>query len=200
MAAEQSVRIFQVVQTLGRGLVAAVGQEAVGLQQSGGADELVRVPPEARARRGAAGAQNALVQAIEFVAFFRALQTLFFGRHGVVDQVRFDRVVLLEELRHVHDQIANYGQAGQGLQDDGAGQAQHIGQAGQTIFAVDVHCVGAAHAFAAGAAKGNCGVDCLELHQGVQQHAFVAIQFDLDGLHIGLGVLVRIVAVDGKSA
>jgi hypothetical protein len=40
----------------------------------------------------------------------------------------------------------------------------------------------------------------LELHQGVQQHALVAVELDLDGLHVGLGVLVRVVAVDLESA
>jgi len=43
-------------------------------------------------------------------------------------------------------------------------------------------------------------VDGLELDQGVQQHALVTVEFDLDGLHVGLGVLVRIVAVDVESA
>jgi len=47
----------------GGGGVAAVRDEAVSLQQAGRADELVRVPPEARARRRAACAQNALVHA-----------------------------------------------------------------------------------------------------------------------------------------
>ena len=49
VAAEQAVRVFQVVQALGGGFVAAVGDEAVGLQQTGRAHELVGVPPEARA-------------------------------------------------------------------------------------------------------------------------------------------------------
>ena len=35
VAAEQAIRVFQVVQALGRGFVAAVGDEAVGLQQAG---------------------------------------------------------------------------------------------------------------------------------------------------------------------
>ena len=30
----------------------------------------------------------------------------------------------------------------------------------------------------------------------IQQHAFVSVEFDLDGLHVRLGVLVRIVAID----
>src|SRR5690606_41986917 len=65
MATEQAVWIFQIVQSLAGGFVAAIHDEPVGLQQAGGADELVGVPPERRARRGAARAQDALVQAIE---------------------------------------------------------------------------------------------------------------------------------------
>ncbi len=46
VAAEQTVWVFQVVQTLTRGLITAVGNETVSLQQTGRAYELVRVPPE----------------------------------------------------------------------------------------------------------------------------------------------------------
>jgi hypothetical protein len=80
VATEQAVRIFQVVQTLAGGFVAAVGDEAVGLQQAGRADELVRVPPERRAAGRAAGAQDALVQAVELFALFGRLQALLLGR------------------------------------------------------------------------------------------------------------------------
>jgi hypothetical protein len=45
MAAEQPVRILEVVQALAGGLVARIGDEAVGLQETRRADELVRVPP-----------------------------------------------------------------------------------------------------------------------------------------------------------
>jgi hypothetical protein len=82
VAAEQAVRILEVVQALAGGLVAAVGDEAVGLQQAGRADELVRVPPEARAAGGAAGAQDALVQAVELVALLGRLQALLLGRRA----------------------------------------------------------------------------------------------------------------------
>src|ERR1700751_1226211 len=59
VAAEQAVRILEIVQARASVLVAAVGDEAVRLQQAGGADELVRVPPEAGAGRGARCAQDA---------------------------------------------------------------------------------------------------------------------------------------------
>src|SRR5471030_924576 len=121
VAAEQAVRIFQVVQARAGGFVARVGDEAVGLQQAGRADELVRIPPERWARRRAAGAQDALVQAVELFAFGRRLQTFFFRRDRVVDQERLDRIVLLEELRHVDDQVADHRQTRQRTQDDRLG-------------------------------------------------------------------------------
>jgi hypothetical protein len=47
MATEQAVWVFEVVQALGRGFVAAIGDETVGLQQTSGADKLVWIPPKA---------------------------------------------------------------------------------------------------------------------------------------------------------
>ncbi len=200
VAAEKAVGVFQVVQARARGFVAAVGDEAVGLQQAGGAHELVGVPPEARAARGAARAQDALVQAVELVALLGGLQALLLGRDAFRDEVGLDRVVLLEELRHVHDQVADHGQARQRLEHDGALERVHVGEARQAVLAVDVHRVGAADAFAAGAAERDGRVLRLQLDQGVEQHALMAVELDLDGLHVGLGVLVRIVAVDLKGA
>ena len=60
MAAEQAIRIVQIVQTLVGDRIAAVGDKAVGIQQAGRADEFVGIPPERRAGCGAAGAQDAL--------------------------------------------------------------------------------------------------------------------------------------------
>jgi hypothetical protein len=79
-------------------------------------------------------------------------------------------------------------------------QRVHVGQTCQTVLAVDVHRVRTADAFAARAAERQRRVLCLELHEGVEQHAFVAVEFDHDGLHVGLGVGVRVVAVDLESA
>ena len=83
-AAEQAVRFLEAVESLARRLIADVDQEAVSLQQPGRADVLVRVPPETRTGAGAAGAQDALVQAIEFIVCLRRLQPLLFGPWIVV--------------------------------------------------------------------------------------------------------------------
>src|ERR1700674_2986742 len=97
MATEQAVRILEVVEPLARRQVARIRDEAVRRKQTRGADELVRVPPERRARRRAARAQDAFVQSVELFPVFGRLQTLLFRRRRIVDQIRLDRVVLLEE-------------------------------------------------------------------------------------------------------
>ena len=68
--------ILEVVEALVGRLIAGIGKKTVSLQQAGRADELVRIPPERRARRGAAGAQNALVEAVQFLAVLGRLQAL----------------------------------------------------------------------------------------------------------------------------
>src|SRR6185369_10963960 len=87
VAAEQAVRVFEIVQARRGFLVARVGDEAVGLQQAGRANEFVRVPPERGAGGRAAGAQDALVQSVQLLALRRRLQALALGRRVVVDDV-----------------------------------------------------------------------------------------------------------------
>src|SRR5262245_55958703 len=68
MAAIEPERILEIVEALAGRLIAAVGDPAIGLQQRGGTEIALAVPPIARARRGAAGAQDALVEAVELLA------------------------------------------------------------------------------------------------------------------------------------
>ena len=114
MAAEQAIRVVQIIQTLVGNGIAAVSNEAVGVQQTGRTDEFVGIPPERRTGGRAAGAQNTFVQAVQLFTLFLSLQTLFVGIDRiVVNDVRFDGVVLFEELGHVHNQVADDGQTGQ---------------------------------------------------------------------------------------
>src|SRR5205807_6912069 len=85
VAAKQPVRILEVVEALAGGLVARVGDEAVGLQETRRPDELVRVPPPRGAGGRAAGAEDALVEAVEVLALLGRLQPLAFGRRIIVD-------------------------------------------------------------------------------------------------------------------
>ena len=67
VAAIEPERIFEIVEPLAGRFIAAVDDPAVGLQQRGGAEIAIDVPPVARARGRAAGAQDALVEAVELV-------------------------------------------------------------------------------------------------------------------------------------
>src|SRR5687768_5887907 len=73
VAAIETEWILEIVEPLAGMLVAAVGEPAIGLEQNRGAEELVAVPPVARAGAGAAGAQDAFVEAVELGAVFRRL-------------------------------------------------------------------------------------------------------------------------------
>src|ERR1700726_3920528 len=74
VAAVEPERIFQLVEPLALGLVAAVGQPAIGLQQDGGAEIALAGPPVGRARGRAAEAQDALPQPVELGALLVRLQ------------------------------------------------------------------------------------------------------------------------------
>src|SRR5216684_1212981 len=76
VAAVEPERIFQLVEPLALGLVAAVGQPAIGLQQDGGPEIALAGPPVGRARGRAAEAQDALPQPVELGALLVRLQPL----------------------------------------------------------------------------------------------------------------------------
>jgi hypothetical protein len=76
VAAVQAERVFQSVQTLAGILVAAIGNPAKSLKEHGRTQVALAVPPVARAAGSAAEAQDALVEAVELLAFFRALEAL----------------------------------------------------------------------------------------------------------------------------
>jgi hypothetical protein len=71
MTTEQTVRIFKIVKTRIGCFVARIGNEAIGIEQTGWTDKLIRIPPERRARSRTAGAKNALLKAVQFLAVFR---------------------------------------------------------------------------------------------------------------------------------
>ena len=76
VAAIEAERVLELVEPLAGRLVAAVGEPAIGLEQDRRAEELVGVPPIARAAGRAAGAQDALVEAVELRAVLGRLQPL----------------------------------------------------------------------------------------------------------------------------
>lgn len=73
VATVQAHGVLESLLALGLLLVTGVGEPAVGLEQDGRAEVLLRVPPVGGAGRGAAEAQNALVEAVELLAVLLAL-------------------------------------------------------------------------------------------------------------------------------
>ena len=136
-AAVEAIDVVEEVQALGGGGVAAVGDEAVGLQQARRPNELVRIPPVGRAERTSAGAQPELVQPVLALAPCRAPQPFALGQEPVVHQPGLDGVVMGEELRHVHDQVAYHRKAGQRTQHDRLFQPVERGQTGEAVGVVD---------------------------------------------------------------
>src|SRR5207248_5866007 len=73
VAAIEPERILEIVEPLASRLVARIGDPAVGLEQCGRAEVTLAVPPIARARSRAAGAEDALVETVELFAVLMAL-------------------------------------------------------------------------------------------------------------------------------
>src|SRR5271157_3702214 len=72
-AAEQAERVLELIKPLPGRLVARIAHPAIGVQERGWAEIAVRVPPIFRTRGGAAGAQDAFVEAVELLAVLPAL-------------------------------------------------------------------------------------------------------------------------------
>src|SRR5690606_7204202 len=95
VAAVELERILEFVQPRAGVLVAAVHDPAMGLEQDRRPQVTLAVPPVARAGGAAAGAQDALVQAVELVAVGRRLQPLAVRRRRALGpQPGADRGVL----------------------------------------------------------------------------------------------------------
>ena len=73
-------RIVQVRKALGIRSVAAIGEEAIRLQQACRPYELVRVPPERGASRRAARTQDTFIEPVELCAFLGRLQSFLCRR------------------------------------------------------------------------------------------------------------------------
>src|SRR5260221_5002288 len=91
VAAIEPERILELVEPLARGLVAAVGEPAIGLQQDGWPKITLAGPPVGRARCRAAEAQDALPQAVELGALLRRPQAFARRRLGGRFQPRLNR-------------------------------------------------------------------------------------------------------------
>ena len=144
-ALENARLLAEDVEALFAGLVAAVENEPVGLND-GRRAHVGAVAPVDRTRGRAGRAHDALGGVVVAVALFLALVTLFVARVAGVDQVGQHRAVLSPERLHVDDEVFDHRQATNGLEGDlGAGVAHQL-LAGQAVGAVDDHGIGATHA------------------------------------------------------
>jgi len=73
VAAVQAHAVVKRILSLGQLLVTRVGDPAVRLEKDGGAEVLLLVPPVRWAGGGAAGTENAFVEAVELLAVFLCL-------------------------------------------------------------------------------------------------------------------------------
>src|SRR5690606_25553959 len=119
------------------------------------------IPPVARAAGRAAGAQDALVKAVELLAVFRRLQALAVGRRrGLGADPGLDRGVLRVEVGQVRDQVLDHVHVRQRV-DRHLGLVAVRDRAGarQGVGTVDVHRARTADALAAGPPEGQGRVD-----------------------------------------
>jgi hypothetical protein len=179
VAAIEAERVLELVEPLAGPLIARIGDPAVGLQQYGGAQITVAVPPVAGARRGARETQDALVEPVQFLAFGRRLQPLAVWRVRVRLEPGLDRGQLRVGVVQVRNQILDDVQMRQRIDFDGSLDLVDVLGTGQRVGAVDIHRTGTAYALAAGAPEGERRIDLvLDLVQRVQDHRPAIIQVD----------------------
>ena len=198
MAAIEPEGIFQRGEPLGRRAVPRIGDPAIGLEQDGGAEEAIAVPPVTRAGGGAAEAEDALPQAVEPLALLGALEAFAaVGRRRLVLEPRFNRGVLSVSLAQVGHQVLDHLHVGQRVHFHVPLYLADPLDAGQGVDPVDVHGATAADPFPAGTAEGEGGIGLvLDLDQGVENHGAAIVEIDLEAVEPGIVVLVRVPAVD----
>jgi hypothetical protein len=113
----------------------------VGVEQRYRAEVLLRVPPVGRAGGGAAGAEDALVHAVELGPIGLGLRDLLALLQGLVLALEpwLDALVLAVEVGHVHHQVLDDEHVGQRRDRGRGGGARDLGEAGEAVVAVDVH-------------------------------------------------------------
>src|SRR5690349_4898603 len=108
-------------------------------------------------------------------------------------------MVLLEELRHVHDEVADHRQARQRPQRHRLFEIREARDAGEPVLAVDVHCIRSADALSTRASERKRIVLLLDANERIEQHAIGGLQVDVVVLHVGLRVFLGVIAVDFES-
>jgi len=136
--------------------ITTVHYPPIGMEEGGGAEIRLRIPPVTRARRATASTQNTLIHPIKLRPILLRLQKLLplLLRRILPLQPRLNTLILVVEIGHVHHQILHHKHVRQRRHRRVRRGRRNLGEAGEAVAAVDVHGAGAADALAAGAAEG----------------------------------------------
>lgn len=159
------------------------------MEERGGAEVLLGVPPVGGAGGGAAGAEDALVHAVELGAVGLGLRDLLPGlrRRVLALEPRLHALVLVVEVGHIDDEVLDDEHVGERRDRGGRGRRRDLGEAGEAVVAVDVHRAAPADPLAAAAAEGERRVLLvLDLEQHVEHHRPAVGEVHLVVLEVGL--------------
>src|SRR5882672_768032 len=200
VTAIEAERILQPVKPLPGGLIPTVGKPAIGLQQDRRTEILVLVPPVARARCGAAEAEDALPQAIELGAILGGLPALAVWWRLIRLQPWLDQRVLRVQSGQVRNEILQDRQMRQ--RRDSARtrlQAADGRQTGQRVVSVDVHRARATYSLTAGAPERKRRIDLvIDLDERIENHWSAMIEIDFEYIDRRVSTLVRIPTIDAE--
>lgn len=178
--------------------ITAIRDPSVSLHKNGRAKVLVTIPPVTGARCGAASTENAFVHTIEQLAVLLGLEVFSRSRRrGLGLQPRLDRLVLLIETVHVRNKVLDNFHVRKRIDRDGSITSIDATETGKGVCAIDVHCTTSTDTFSARTTKGEGRVLLiLDLEKGIQHHGTTFLHVDMEGLHLGLFIGVRVVTVD----
>ena len=184
--------------SLARELISAVDDPAVSLHENGGSEVVLGVPPVGGAGGHAAGAEDALVHAVEFGSIFLGLEVLSLAGllGGLSLEPRLDGFVVTVEVAEVGHKVLDHIAVWQGLDVNRLVRWLDVLQAGQPVLAVYVHGAGTADPLSAGSSEGEGRVHLvLDLNQGIEDHGTALVQIDRELLEerllLGLGVVTE---------
>jgi hypothetical protein len=172
-AGPNPVRLVQNGKPVREPPVAGVFQKPKGLCQCCGAEE-IRILLRDRTGGITGTAKNAIRGIVEDVPLFLGLDPLLFLDRLVVDQEGLDGPVFLEEFGLIDHKVLDNRKMAKRFDADrcslGIDHIPHECLAGQTILAVDAHCVRAAHTVGAALAEGKRAVpESFDLHEDIQE-------------------------------
>mmetsp|Transcript_737 Transcript_737/g.2988 ORF Transcript_737/g.2988 Transcript_737/m.2988 type:complete len:298 (-) Transcript_737:19-912(-) len=202
VAAVELEGVVQLLDPLSSDRVTAVFNPPIRLHEDGRSEVGVRSPPVRRTGRAAAGAQDALVHAVELLAVALGLQVLASSLVclrglGVFVEPGFDASVLVVEVGHVGHEVLDHVHVRQRVDLRGRAALLNVGEAREAVAPADVHRAGSADALAATAAEGQARILLvLDLDQRVQHHGTAVIQIHRVGHHVRRLFLLRIPPID----